>query len=334
MNVSLATRYLGLELKNPLVVSACPLTGNLETLAKLEAAGAAAVVLPSLFEEIIEHEVEEVARLYDYRETSSMQSPSDLPQLRRYNVGTEHYLLHLREAKKAIEIPVIASLNGTTPGGWTRYARRIEEAGADALELNVYFVPTDASVTATDVEQRYIDLVQSVRASISIPLAVKIGPYFSNVAYLARELVEAGADGLVLFNRYLHPDIDIDRMAVEPRVEFSTRDELWQSLRWIAIIHDQIQTSLAANSGIHFTEDVIKSLLAGADVAMMASVLLEHGPQHIGTLLAELEHWMRKSKFNSVDKFKGSLDRGHMPDASALERANYTKALASFVNPF
>ena len=330
MSVDLATRYLGLQLKNPLVVSACPLTGNLATLSKLEESGAAAVVLPSLIEEIIEHEVAEVARLYDYQETEADQPPGFHPQLKRYNAGSEHYLLHLREAKKAIRIPVIASLNGTTPGGWTRYAKRIEDAGADALELNVYFVPTDPRVSAAEVEQRYIDLVRSVRETVSIPLTVKIGPYFSNVSYVARELVEAGADGLVLFNRYLHPDIDIDRMAGEPRVEFSTRDELWLSLRWVAIIHDQLQTSLAANSGIHFTEDVIKALLAGADVAMMASVLLERGPQHLATLLDELEHWMTSSRFESIDQFRGSLDRGHLPDASALERANYTRALASF----
>jgi dihydroorotate dehydrogenase (fumarate) len=250
--------------------------------------------------------------------------------MQRYNISPDHCLLHLREAKKAVAIPIIASLSGVIKGGWTRYARALEEAGADALELNIYFVPTDPHMPSDEIEQRYVDLVASVRQAISVPLAVKLGPFFTNVAYTARRLVEAGADGLVLFNRYLDPDIDIDTFTVEPKLVLSSRHELWLPLRWIAIVHNQIDVSLAATGGIHFTEDVIKALLAGADVAMMASVLLAKGPEYLGTLLHELEHWMGEKGYASVEQLKGRIDRGNCPDASAWERANYTKALASF----
>jgi dihydroorotate dehydrogenase (fumarate) len=330
MKVDLSTRYLGLQLKNPLVVSACPLTGDLEKLRRLEQSGAAAAVLPSLFEETIEHDEAEIARLYHYQTNTFAESLSYFPELQRYNIGPDHYLLHLREARKAVTMPIIASLNGVSQGGWTKYARALEEAGADALELNIYFVPTDPSMSPNEIEQRYVDLVASVRKTISIPLAVKIGPFFTNVAYTARRLVEAGADGLVLFNRYLDPDIDIDELQVEPKLVLSSRHELRLPLRWIAIIQSQIDTSLAATSGIHVTQDVVKVLLAGADVAMMASVLLEHGPEFLGTLLSELEHWMRDKQYASVEQLKGSMNHGNAPDASAWERANYTKALVSF----
>ena len=334
MSIDVSTQYLGLHLRNPLVVSACPLTGDLNSLCQLEQSGAAAVVLPSLFEETISHEEVQLARLYDYQTNTSAESLSYFPEMESYNVGPDHYLVHLRHAKAAIKIPVIASLNGVTKGGWTRYARYIEDAGADALELNTYFVPTDPSLHPEEIEQRYVDLVASVREAISIPLAVKIGPFFTNLAYTARRLVEAGADGLVFFNRYLEPDIDIEQLQVKPRLVLSSRRELWLPLRWIAIVKDHSSVSLAATSGVHTSEDVIKALLAGADVAMMASTLLENGPQHLNKVLGELEGWLREKEYSSVEQLKGSMNRGNCPDASALERANYTKALVSYTSHF
>ena len=332
MSIDLSAQYLGLKLKNPLVVSSCPLTGDLDTLRKLERAGAAAAVLPSLFEETVEHEEAEIARLFDYQTNTFAESLSYFPEMQQYNTGPDHYLLHLREAKNAVQIPVIASLNGTTAGGWTRYAKYIEDAGADALELNAYFVPTDPHMSPDEIERRYVDLVSSVRQVISIPLAVKIGPFFTNIAYTARRIVEAGADGLVLFNRYLEPDIDIEQLQVEPKLVLSNRHELCLPLRWIAIVHEQTKASLAATSGIHVATDVIKALLAGADVTMMASVLLERGPEYLAVMLRELEQWLREKGYASVAQITGSMDRGNCPDASAFERANYTKALISYTN--
>jgi dihydroorotate dehydrogenase (fumarate) len=330
MSVDLSTRYLGLELKNPFVVSSCPLTGKLDSLIQLQQAGAAAVVLPSLFEEQIRHEESEIARLYDFQTEAFAESLSYFPEMQRYNSSTDDYMLHLREAKQQLEIPVIASLNGMEQGGWTRYARNLEDAGADGLELNIYFVPTDWEMPPEDIERRYVELVASVRESVAIPLSVKIGPYFTNVAHTIRQLTNAGADGLVLFNRYLHPDIDIESLQVEPRLVLSSRHELWLSLRWIAIVRSQTSASLAATSGVHFIEDAIKSLLAGADATMMASALLERGPDHLATLLRQLELWMEEKEYDSVEQLKGSMSRDKSPDASAWERANYTKALVSY----
>jgi dihydroorotate dehydrogenase (fumarate) len=332
MTVDLSTRYLGLELKNPLVASASPLTGDLNTLRRLEEAGAAAAVMPSLFEEQIVHDEIEIHRLYEYRSESFAESLSYFPEVLQSSSGPQNYLQRIEEAKQTVTIPVIASLNGASPGGWTRYAHDMQEAGADALELNIYFIPTDPAMTAGDVERRYVDLVALVRESVSIPLAVKIGPNFTALPHFAQQLAEAGADGLVLFNRYLEADIDLDALQIKPDLILSNRHEARIPLRWIAILRDQLSISLAASSGVHRLQGVVKLLLAGADVTMMASALLKNGPDFLRMLLAELQSWLEEKEYTSIMQLKGSMSRGNCPDPSALERANYMKALASFTD--
>lgn len=331
MPVDLQTKYLGLTLKNPLGVAACaPLTGDLDMLWRLESAGASCVVLPSLFEEQIVHEELEIAQLYDYQTESFAESLTHFPEYPDYNTGPDEYLQHLESAKQALSIPVIGSLNGSSNGGWVRYARAIEEAGADALELNIYFIPTDASMTAEHVESRYVELVTEVRKSVSIPVAVKIGPNFTSLPNFARKLVQAGASGIVLFNRYLEADIDLDTLEIKPDLILSNRHEARVPLRWISIIRDQISVSLAATSGVHRMQSVVKLLLAGADVTMMASVLLMRGPEHLATILKEVEAWLEEKEYLSVEQMKGSMSRANCPDPSALERANYMKALRNY----
>jgi dihydroorotate dehydrogenase (fumarate) len=330
MNVNLRTRYLGLDLENPLVVSACPLTGDLNLLKQFAEAGAAAVVLPSLFEEQIEHEAWELHRLQTFRADSFPESLSYFPEIENYNAVPREYLRLVEGAKKAVNIPVIGSLNGTSRGGWVRYAARIQDAGADALELNVYFIPTNPDMTGGSVEEQYIELVAEVRAAISIPLAVKVGPYFSSLPNMAKHLVKAGADGLVLFNRFLQPDVNLETLEVEPRLVLSSRDELRLPLRWIAILREHVSASLAATSGVHLAEDVLKLLFAGADATMLASAFFRHGPGYCRTLLDEVAHWLEHKGYQSVEQMKGSISRQNSPHPEAFERANYMKALVSF----
>lgn len=330
---SLKTHYLGMKLKNPLVASAGPLTGNLDSLRRLEDAGASAAVLPSLFEEQIEHEEMEVYRFFEYQTNSHAESLTHFPELSDYNTGPDEYLHNLECAKEAVSIPVIGSLNGWSDGGWIRYAQAIEQAGADALELNVYYVPSDPTMTAADVEQRYIDLVSSVRESISIPLAVKIGQNFSSLPHFARQLATAGADGLVLFNRYLEADINLESLEYFPDLVLSTRHEARVPLRWIGLLRDEIDFSLAATSGVHRWQGIIKLLLAGADVTMMTTILLINGPEYLATLLKEVEQWLNEKEYDSVEQMKGSMSRGNCSNPSALERANYMKALVSYTTP-
>jgi dihydroorotate dehydrogenase (fumarate) len=281
VSVDLSTTYLGLKLKNPLVASASPLTGKLDTLLQLEEAGASAAVWPSLFEEQIEHEETEIAELYDYGAESYAESLSYMPALDDYRIGPGVYLEQMEAAKKRLSIPLIGSLNGASKGGWVRYAKMIQDAGADALELNIYFIPTDPEMSGTDVEDQYLELVAAVKDSLSIPLAVKMGPYFSSLPRFATRLVEAGVEGLVLFNRFLEPDVDLEALEFRPTLQLSTRNELRLPLRWIAILRDHLDASLAATSGVHFTEDVIKALLVGADAVMIASILLQRGPSYM-----------------------------------------------------
>lgn len=332
MSVDLSTRYLGLPLKNPLGVSACPsLAGDLDTLKRLEDAGAAVAVLPSLFEEQIEHEEVEIARLYEFQTESFPESLTHFPDLPEYHTGPTEYLDHLEAAKKAVSIPVIGSLNGSSEGGWIRYAKLIEEAGADALELNIYFVATNPLMTSLDVEQRYVDLVAAVRESVSIPLAVKIGQNFTSLPNFAQRLVEAGADGLVLFNRYLEADIDLEGLHFKPDLVLSNRYEARIPIRWIAILRDELpQTSFAATSGVHRMQGVVKLLLAGADVTLMASILLMKGPAFLSTLLDDVRTWLEEHEYTSVEQLKGSMSRGNCADPSMLERANYMQALTSY----
>ena len=334
MSVDLRTRYLGLELANPLVPSASPLTANVESLRRLQAAGAAAVVLPSLFEEQIEHEDMEIQHLNQLGAGAFGEATQGyFPDLDAYNTGPAAYLELVAQAKRELSIPVIGSLNGTTRGGWVRHGRLIEEAGADALELNVYLIATDPKAPAETVEREYLELVAAVRETVSIPLAVKIGPYFSSIAHMARRLVEAGADGLVLFNRFYQPDIDVEQLAVTPNLELSTSTELRLPLRWTAILRGRIDASLAVTTGVHTAEDVVKVVAAGADVTMTASALLSRGPEHLSTMLEGLRQWLVAHEYGSVEQLKGCLSQAASPDPAAFERANYMRTLVTYTGP-
>ncbi len=330
MTADLTTKYLGLTLKNPLVIAACPLTYRVETLVRLEAAGAAAVVLPSLFEEQIAHDEVEMTRVHEIGTESFAESLTYFPEADDYHTGPETYLEFIEKAKFAVKIPVIASLNGISTGGWTRYAKMMQDAGADALELNVYFVAADCDTTAAQVESRYLELVAAVKKSVSIPLAVKVGPYFSAMANMARRLVEAGADGLVLFNRFLQPDIDLDTLETTPKLVLSSPNELLVPLRWIAILRGRVDASLALTSGLHDADGMAKALLAGADVGMVASTIYEDGSQQVGRILAGLRDWMEEKEYDSVEQLKGSMSQENCPDPAAFERGNYMKALTSY----
>jgi dihydroorotate dehydrogenase (fumarate) len=334
MSVDLKSRYLGLELANPIVASASPLTGSVDSLKRLQEAGVGAVVLPSLFEEQIEHEEMAAHNLMLYGAELSPEATGFFPELKAHDTGTAKYLKLIAEARKALSVPVIASLNGYTTGGWTRIAKQFEEAGASAIELNVYFLAADPADSAAAVEQRYLDLVASVRAATTVPVAVKVAPYFSAMASMAVRLVKAGASGLVLFNRFVQPDIMLEELEVAPHLVLSTSDELRLALRWIAILHGRIPASLAATGGAHTPEDVLKLLLAGADCVMVASTLLKNGPQHVGTLVRGVEAWMRERDYESVAQLKGSLSQQACPDPDAFERANYMKALKSYTSEF
>jgi dihydroorotate dehydrogenase (fumarate) len=315
----LRTRYLGLELSSPLVASSSPLTGSLDGLRRLEAAGAGAVVLPSLFEE-------------DLAEELSRPGVEGGDQ-GGYGAGPAAYLTLVERAKEALSIPVIASLNGVSRGGWAGYANRLEEAGADALELNIYYVSSRPGLSGSDVEWHYLDVVRAVRRATGIPLAVKLSPYFSSLANMAGQLVEAGANGLVLFNRFYQPDLDIEAMEVQPALELSTSAELRLPLRWIAILHRRWGISLAASTGVHTAEDVLKVLLAGADVAMMTSALLHNGPDHLRPVEMRLRDWMDRHGYETIDQLRGSLSQRSVPDPASFERANYIKTLASRTAP-
>ena len=334
MTVDLRTRYLGLELANPLVPSASTLSSRLDTLKRLEDAGASAVVMQSLFEEQIEHEEMQVLQVLEAGSESFPEARNYFFELEDYNTGPTSYLKHLEATKEDLGIPVIWSLNGISQGGWIRYAKLIQDAGADALELNIYFVAADPDMSADDVERRYVDLVGTVRESVSIPLAVKVGPYFSSMGHMARRLVAAGADGLVLFNRFVQPDIDLDTLRVDPSLHLSTPFELRLPLRWIAILRGRVDCSIAATSGVHTAEDALKLLLAGADVTMMASALFQNGPEHLSHVLEGLTKWLEEHEYESVEQMKGSVSQARSDDPVAFERSNYMQALVSYVSPY
>jgi dihydroorotate dehydrogenase (fumarate) len=326
--VDLRTRYLGLELASPLVASSSPLTGTLDGLLRLEAAGAGAVVLPSLFEEELAEEARQVDALLATGATGP-EARAGYPEQAGYGAGPAGYLALVAQAKAALSIPVVASLNGVSRGGWVRYASRLEQAGADALELNIYYVSSRPGLSGSEVEWHYLDVVRAVRQTTGIPLAVKLSPYFSSLANLADQLVEAGADGLVLFNRFYQPDLDVEALEVRPALELSSSTELRLPLRWIAILHRRHRVSLAASTGVHRTEDVLKVLLAGADVAMMTSALLRNGPDHLRPLEVGLRDWMDRHGYETVDQLRGRLSQRSVPDPGTFERANYIKTLAS-----
>ncbi len=330
MTADLRTTYMGLKLATPLVAAASPLTGTVDGLLALQDAGASAVVLQSLFEEQIKHHELQVDSILESFTDSFAEARSFFPSLDAYNTGPESYLHLVEQAKELLEIPVIASLNGVTSGGWTRYARLIEEAGADALELNVYVVAASPRTTAADIEARYIELIRDVAGSISIPLAVKVGPYFSAMANMAMRIADAGARGLVLFNRFLYPDISLQRMKVMPTLHLSSSEEVLMPLRWIAILSSQVDISLAASSGIQSAHDVVKLLLAGADATMLASALLRRGPAQLKQITSGLSAWLDEHEYTSVEELKGSMSQAASPDPGAFERANYMRSLVDF----
>ena len=330
MTVDLSSRYLGLDLASPIVASASPLTGDIDSLRALEEAGAAAVVLPSLFEEQLEHDQVELHSALEHGAHSFAEALTYLPEMNDYNTGPDAYLEHLAAAKEALSIPVIASLNGITPGGWTRYAELLQQAGADAIELNVYAVETDPYTSAASVEDRTLRLVSSIRSSVTVPLAVKVGPFYTSFANFAVRVADARADGLVLFNRFLQPDIDLETLTVTPELHLSRRDEMRLPLRWLAILHGRAAISLAATSGVQTAEDVVKLLLAGADVVMIASQLLRTGPGLLRELTDGLEAWLVEREYTSVEQLKGSMSQLACGNPRAFERAQYVKALIGF----
>lgn len=333
MSVDLSTTYLGLRLKNPLVIAGCSLTSEISSLRQLEDAGAAAAVLPSLFEEQIIHDDVQMSQVQDFGTESFAESLTYFPEMNDYHPGPQKYLETITAAKQAVSMPIIASLNGTSKGGWTRYAKLMQDAGADAVELNIYFVAADVELTSQDVESQYLDLVTAVKESVTVPLAVKIGSSFSALGNMARRLAEAGADGLVLFNRYLHPDFDLETLETSPRFSLSNPGELPERLRWIAILRNRISASLAATGGIHCGGGLLKALLAGADVGMMASVLYKQGTGHVETILNELVRLMERKDYESVEQLKGSMSREKCPDPAAFARGNYMKALTAHIGP-
>jgi len=332
VTVDLRTDYLGLALRSPLVASPSPLTGELDGLRRLEAAGVGAVVLPSLFEEQLTHDQLELDRLLETTSEHYGEATSYFPDLEDYNTGPWTYLDHIGQAKAALGVPVIASLNGITPGGWVGHAKRMRDAGADAIELNLYTVATDPRVGAAELEARYLDLITDLRAAVSIPLAVKLSPFFTALANFAVRVEAAGADGLVLFNRFYQPDLDLDNRSVTPRLVLSTSEELRLPLRWIAILFGRVGVSLAATSGVHTGLDAAKVLLAGANVAMMTSALLRHGPEHLQTVEAELRAVMAERDYDSVAQLRGSMSHDAMPDPAGFERANYMRTLMSWAS--
>ena len=328
----LSTTYLGLPLRTPLVASSSPLTAHLDSLRALEQAGIAAVVLPSLFEEQVDHEELQADRLADLKSFSNPEATSYFPDLADYESVADRYLRHVEEAKKALSIPVMASLNGVTSGGWVRYARLLERAGADAIELNLYGVAADLDVTGAEIEGDQVQLVALVKASLSIPLAVKIGPYYSALGHQAARFTDAGADGLVLFNRFYQPDINPQTREVAPALVLSSSAELRLPLRWAAILSGRVKASSAVTTGVHTAADVARCLLAGADVAMMTSALLANGPEHVAAVESELAAWAVESGFESVAQLKGSVSQRNIADPSAFERANYMAALIGFTS--
>lgn len=328
--MDLSTTYLGLKLKNPLVVSPSPLCEEIGNLKKMEAAGAGAVVLHSLFEEQIALDSEALDRTLTETSHISAESPSYFPDLTTYNLGPDKYVEYIGKAKRAVKIPVIASLNGVSAGGWVRYAKKMEEAGADALELNIYTIPTDPATAGTEVEQGYCELVKQVASSVRIPVAVKLGPYFSAMANMAKRLEDAGAKGLVLFNRFYQPDFDLEALEVVPSLQLSTSYELLLRLHWVAILYGKLKADMAISGGVHTSYDVLKAMMAGAKAAMMTSALLKRGMEYIGTVLGEVRTWMEEHEYESIPQMQGSMSQKSVKDANSFLRANYVRVLSSY----
>ena len=328
--VDLTTTYMGIKLKNPVVPSASPLSADLDNIKRMEDAGAAAITLHSLFEEQIEFEAEALTHFLEQGTESFAEALSYFPAVHEYRREPDDYVEHIRMAKDAVDIPIIASLNGVSPGGWTGYAKRFEEAGADAVELNVYFIPTNDTLMSYDVEDLYVKLLKDVKKKVDIPVAMKLSPYFSAMPHVASMLDAEGADALVLFNRFYQPDVDIEALDVTPNLQLSTPVEMRLPMRWIAILYGRLDCSMALTSGIHTAEDVIKAVMVGADVANVCSVLLKMGIGKIDELLEGMTAWMEEHDYESIEQMKGSMSHKSVPEPAAFERANYMKVLNSY----
>jgi dihydroorotate dehydrogenase (fumarate) len=328
--MDLSTTYLGLKLRTPLVPAASPLSEELDTIKQMEDAGASAVVLYSLFEEQLRQDSVELAQHLEHGTFSFAEALTYFPEPEEFHLGPEGYLKHIAKAKAAVRIPVIASLNGSSTGGWTKYAKAIQQAGADALELNIYYIPTDLDLSSAQIEQNYLEILKAVKSQLSIPVAVKLSPFFTNFANMAKRLDQAGADGLVLFNRFYQPDIDLESLEVKPNILLSTPMAMRVPLRWIALLYGKLRANLAATSGIHRASDVLKMLMAGADVTMLCSALIRHGVRQIGVIERDLVAWMEEHEYTSVAQLKGSLSQKNCADPSAFERAQYMRAISQF----
>jgi dihydroorotate dehydrogenase (fumarate) len=330
--VDLTTTYLGLKLKNPLVASPSPLSEKVENVVRMEQAGIAAVVIYSLFEEQIIHESLELDYFLTRGTESFAEALTYFPNMGKYSLAPDKYIETLEKTKLAVNIPVLGSLNGVSTGGWIEYAQKIQDAGADGLELNLYYLPTDINLTSTQLEDNYLKLVSDIRGKVKIPLAVKLAPFFTALPHFANRLVQAGADGLVLFNRFYQPDLDLENLEVVPNLVLSNSDDLRLPLRWIAILYGKVKADLALTSGVHTSEDAIKAIMAGANVAMTTSALLKRGTNAIQQILTGLEAWMTEREYESVQQMRGSMSQGAVAEPAAFERANYMKVLNSF-NP-
>jgi dihydroorotate dehydrogenase (fumarate) len=328
--MDLTTRYLGLKLKNPLIASASPLSEDIDNFLRLEDAGASCIVHHSLFEEQILKEIFEADYYQTFGTESFAESLSYFPKPSQFHLGPEEYCNHIRLAKKRVAIPIIASLNGHTPGGWTKYAQCMEEAGADALELNIYFLATNFKDTAAKVENNYVEILRAVKDAVKIPVAVKLSPYFSAMANMAQQLDTAGAQGLVLFNRFYQPDIDLENLEIVPNLVLSSRHEMRVPLRWIAILYGHIKADMAATTGIQNAEDVLKMMMAGAKAVMLCSILLREGISHISKIQREMIAWMQEKGYESIGQMQGSMSQKLCTNPETFERANYMKVLKSY----
>lgn len=325
--IDLSTTYLGLKLPTPLVASASPLSRDIDGIRRLEDAGASAVVLYSLFEEQLRQEEMDLDYHLNAGTESFPESLTYFPQPSEFHTGPEGYLKHIRKAKATVKIPIIASLNGSTLGGWTKFAGDIQRAGADAIECNIYSIPSDPRLTSADIEKNYLDIVRAVKSTVTIPVAVKLSPFFSNLANFARRLDDTGADALVLFNRFYQPDIDLEELEIRPNVLLSTQQALRLPLTWIGILHGRVQANLAGTGGVHSVEDVVKLLMVGANVTMLCSSLMRHGINHLRHLEHALRDWMEEHEYESVAQMQGSMSQLRCPDPAAFERAQYMRAV-------
>lgn len=328
--MDLSTKYMGMKLRSPLVASASPLSESIDNVKKLEDAGIGAIVLHSLFEEQLRMEQEEYNHFTSQGTDTFAEALSYFPEVEEYKLGPKLYLEHITEAKKAVDVPIIASLNGSTMGGWTAYAKDMENAGADGIELNIYSIPTDMNTPGSEIEKQYIDILKAVKSSVSIPISLKLSPYFSNFSNMAKQFDETGVDALVLFNRFYQPDIDLDEYEVTPNLLLSQSNAMRLPMRWIAILKDKIKADLAATSGIHTGTDVIKMLMVGANVTMLCSSILKHGINHIHNIENHMKEWMVEKEYNSVSELQGSMSQKKTADPEKFERAQYMKAITKY----